>query len=106
MTFPTITQADDVGVQPSAPSFLDRVTFAGPAYVTNGVAGFKTALNAITKDSRTPLAVVMQDSAGAYTVGYDQTNDKLKFFSVQTHAEVANATDLSGTTFTVLVISK
>lgn len=107
MAFPTITIPDGVGAQPSAPTFVDRISFAGDAsYPTGGTAGFKAALQAITKDLRQPVAVVVQDSGGAYELGYDETNDKLKVFSIQTHAEVANTTNLSGTTFIAVVFSK
>ena len=107
MAIGAITLNDDVGVQPSAPTFTDRISFAGDnAYPTGGTAGFKALFQAVTKDQRSPIAVFAQDTGGAFIVGYDETNDKLKVFSVQNHAEVANNTDLSATTFVVVVISK
>lgn len=107
MALGAITLNDDVGVMPSAPTFTDRISFAGDnAYPTGGTPGFKALFQAKTKDQRQPIAVVAQDTNGLYSVGYDEVNDKLKVFSVQNHAEVANATDLSATTFVVVVTSK
>lgn len=102
----TITRADKTGQAASAPVFVDRISFAGDAaYPTGGTAGFKALLNAVTKDSRTPLAVIGQD-CGNNVVSYDETADKLKVRVGSTGAEVANAFDLSGQTFVVIVISQ
>jgi hypothetical protein len=94
----------DQGAQPSAPTFFDLLTFLGDGiYPTGGTPGFKATVQALFNDSRSPIAVITQD-AGAYRATYDQVNDKLKVFSAG--VEVTNATDLSGTTFHILVISQ
>lgn len=63
-----------VGAQPSAPTLTDRISFQGPAsYTTGGVVGFSAMLQALTRDSRQPLAVIAQDTAGAYTFAYNDT---------------------------------
>lgn len=106
MAIGVITIADEVGVQPSAPTFTDRINFAGDGnYPTGGTPGFKALFNAITKDRRTPLAVIEQD-VNAYSLRYDEANDKLLVIDLNTHAEVANGVNLSALTFRALVISK
>lgn len=107
----TITLIHAAGAMPSAPSFLDRISFLGDAaYPTGGTAGFKALFRAKAGDNRTPLAVIVED-CGGYTATYDVTNDKLKVWYGNTDAadgpniEVPNATDLSGVTFKLAVLS-
>ena len=101
-------------------SFL--IHFAGDgAYPTGGTASFKAFVQAIVKayndslgdaiirggDSVTPIFVVDQD-CGQYVPFYDLANDKLKVLDggSATRAEVSAATDLSGTTFKLVVVCK
>lgn len=111
MSLGTFTIGDEVGTQPSAPTFTDRVSFLGDnSYPTGGTATFSALFQAKTKDGRKPIAVIAQD-CGGYVVAYDETNDKLKVFRGahtvdNPMSEVPNATDLSGVTFNVIVISK
>lgn len=86
------------------PIFFDLVTFHGDsAYPTGGSAGFTALVRTLFGDQRTPLAVIKQDCGGFGPV-YDAVNDKLKVYAAN-NTEVANTTDLSATTFTVLIIS-
>lgn len=90
--------------QPPSPVFFNLVNFHGDnAYPTNGTPGFRALIQALFGDGRTVLAVVPQD-CGGYTAAYDSVADKLKVWAAN-NTEVANATDLSGVTFNLLVIS-
>ena len=92
------------------PIFFDRVHFAGDgSYPTNGTAGILAALQAKIGADKNIVAVLPQD-CGGYVAGYDHANDKLKVYR-QTAAtsaliEVPNTTDLSGTTFNLVIVSK
>lgn len=100
----------EVGHAASAPLFTEEFSFAGDgAYPTGGTAGFEASIRGITKDNREIVAVLTLD-CGGYTVSWDRANSKLKVYrtgAVNTpQEEVPNATNLSGTTFRVLVIAK
>lgn len=92
--------------------FVDVINFTGDtSYPTGGTLGFTALLQALTLDGRQPLAVIGQDCAG-YSVAYLPGTDALKVFesgdenaSPTAMAEVVNATNLSSTTFNVVVIS-
>jgi hypothetical protein len=109
MTIGAITRADVSGSEPSAPTFHDRISFAGDSsYPSGGTPTFSTLFHALTKDSRKILAVIGQD-CGGYVVTYDETADKLKVWTGAGSAplaEVASATNLSATTFVVVVVSQ
>lgn len=110
MAIGAMTQAAGVGGSPGAPTFHDVISFAGDgAYATGGTATFQTTFRTLTGDSREILAVVGQD-CGGYVPVYDKAADKLKVYEAAADGspldEAANAGDLSGTTFVVLVISK
>lgn len=98
-----------VGSQPSSPIFHDVLTFAGDAsYPTGGTLGFGAAIKAFYQDGRQVLAVIPQD-CGGYQPCYLPGTDALKVYESNSAGdpmeEVANATNLSGVTFNVLVIS-
>ena len=110
MALGTVTSNVKAGQKPSAPVFADLVSFLGDdSYPTGGTAGFEALIQALLKDSRDVIAVVMQD-CGGYVPVYDRANDKFKVYEEGADAgpadEVGNATDLSGVTFNVVVISK
>lgn len=86
--------------------FIDDVSVPGDgAYPTGGTAAFTTSLRAITKDQREVLSIVDQGANATYYPVYDKANDKLKIFVRATGVEVANAVDLSATTFKLCVMS-
>jgi hypothetical protein len=106
------TAPSEAGAQPSAPTFHDLVSLPGDsAYAgTGGTTGFLAAFQAATKSTRAILAILAQD-CGGYLVSYAPATDKLKVWETTTGAphvliEVAGTTDLSGTTFNILVISQ
>jgi hypothetical protein len=91
------------------PIFWDTVTLVGDsAYPTGGSAGLQTKLQTLRGDSRVIVAVHVLDGFGN-VLNYDAINDKLKVYiqdSGGALGEVANATDLSGTTFKLVIQSK
>lgn len=86
-------------------AMLERISFAGDnAYATGGTA-FAAAFSAAVKsDARDILSVLGRSSAG-HTVEFIPASGLLKVY-VAAGTEAANAADLSGATFRVLVISK
>jgi len=110
MALGTFTKAAGVGEGPSQPTFLDVISFLGDSsYPTGGTTGFEALVRALVGDSREILAVWPQD-CGGFTPTYVASTDAFKVFrtgAVNTAMEeVPNATDLSSTTFNVLVLSK
>lgn len=106
MALGTMTWNEHGGEAPSKPRFIDRLSFAGDsAYPTGGTAAFEDSYQAKIGQRRKVLSVKSED-CGAYGVVYDRANDKLKVIVLATGVEVANATDLSATTFVVVVESK
>jgi hypothetical protein len=88
------------------PLFHDRISFAGDgAYPTGGTAAFETTFRSKIGSSRTIVAII-PDDCGVYLPSYDIANKKLKVKGIADGAEVSNATDLSGTTFNLTVISE
>jgi hypothetical protein len=105
-----LTSIDQSGVQPSAPTFHDRLSFAGDgAYPTGGTVGLEAAIQKLRADGRALIAVIGQD-CGGYVVTYDEVNDKLKVWTTPAGGgvlvEVANAANLSAVTFNIVAISQ
>ena len=106
MSIGAITKPASVGAVPKSPTFTDLISFAGDdAYPTGGTVDFQDTFRAAVGDNREVMGVIAQD-CGANDVVYDKANDTLVVRVRATGAEVANATDLSGTTFNVLVLSR
>ena len=106
MAIGTITLGAIAAPGAEPPVYHELASFAGDAtYATGGTAGFQTTWRAKVKQAREVLAVISQGS-GVYFPEYDKVNDKLRVRKIVDGTEVGNATDLSGTTFNVLVISK
>ena len=110
MAIGAITAGDQDGAKPSAPLFVDVLSFNGDdAYPTGGTTGFQAAVQAIVGDQREILAVIGQD-CGGYDPVYIPATDALKVYESgadgSANDEVANAADLSGTTFNVVVLSR
>jgi len=101
-------------VNAHGPVKFNVVTFTGATYhkVTSptaddptGNTGFKAGLQDLTKDARSPIALVPAGGNGAHVLEYDPATDRLKVVVASTGAEVADGVDLSGTTFRVLAVS-
>jgi hypothetical protein len=107
MALGTLTVSASSGGAASTPVFRDHVSVPGDsAYPTNGTA-FLAAFQAATGVKSTRVIDVVHDVGGiaGYYPCYDKANGKLKIFVRTTGVEVANTTDLSGTTFKLLVES-
>lgn len=114
MAIGAITLAEKAGDH--GPVFHDVISFAGDgAYPTGGTAAFLAAFQAKVpgKGARDILAIVKAGPCGGYEPVWDNANAKLMVYFADANnaadapsVEVPNATDLSGVTFRVLVISK
>jgi hypothetical protein len=96
------------GKSASAPTFLDDLSFAGDSsYPTGGTVDFEAFVQGAAgiKEGRTIDAVIdIAGNATHYPV-YNKATNKLMMFVRATGLEVANATNMSGTTFRFLVVS-
>ena len=96
------------GKSASTPTFIDDISFAGDSsYPTGGTAAFEAYLQGTTgiKEGRTIDAVIDVTGNATHYPVYDKANNKLKMFVRTTGVEVANTTNMSGTTFRFVVIS-
>lgn len=113
MALGNMARLGQTGQAPQNAVFHDIVTLVGESsYAAGGSTGLQTKLRALTGAAgRTVKAVVALDGQG-YVLGWDVADSKLKVYYGNYDAadgaliEVPNATDLSGVTFTLLVISE
>ena len=92
---------------PGAPTFHDRMSFAGDgSYTTGGTLAFDALVTAALGRTATILDVISGDCGDHYLVYKPAGAGTLQVFLRSTGAELANAADLSGTTMNVSVISK
>jgi hypothetical protein len=96
----------------SADAFMDVVSFPGEASYPTGGSEIDVLFNALMNQGRDILAIVPQRGNG-YSLEYDEATSKLLMFHGDNNnaaagpaIEVPNATNLAGSTFKVLVISK
>lgn len=113
MALGTITIIEEVAAQ--GPVMLQRCTIVGDdSYPTGGTTGFEALYQAAVKAAgilsdgagRQIVHVANENKGDADELAYDHANDKLMAFVRSTAAEVANTTDMSGTTFNVLITSR
>lgn len=97
--------------------FFDHITLVGDgAYPTGGSTGLQTKLRALTGAAGRTIKTVLAVDCKGYVPGWDAVNSKLKFYrigaldgnaaSAGPLSEVADAFDLSGVTFELLIISE
>jgi len=108
MSLGTMTSNSESAGQ--GPVFYDDVSVVGDSsYPTGGSSGVAAALQALRGDSRAPISGECYASGG-FVAQYDAKNDKLVVYkeadTAGAMAEVSNATDLSGVTFKMTVVSK
>lgn len=101
--FAKVTGASAAAVGPVK---FDTIQFTGATYATGGTTGLKAGLDGLFGDGRSPIQVLQVGSGGDYSLIYLPDTDKLKVVVASTGAEVTNAANLTGVTFTVLCISK
>jgi hypothetical protein len=101
-TLAAVEHGDAVG-----PIKIDRITMVGDGdYATGGTSGLLAAFRTLKEQTVDILAVIDQSiAAGTYLV-YDHTNDKMVAFVRTTGVEVAAGVNLSGTTFSLVIVSK
>lgn len=110
MAIGTITAVVDVG-QKGGPIIADLISFLGDgAYAAGGTPGFEALVRAALGRGDVDVIAVVGQDCGGYVPVYDRANDKLKVYEQTDTAttpliETATA-NLSGTTFSVLVLSK
>lgn len=107
MALGTLTGVSAAAAQ--GPIFIDTVTLVGDsAYPTGGSTGLQAKLQTLRGDGRVIVFVNVADASGNVLV-YNSTNEKLIVYQQDAGgalAEPANATDLSGTTFKLVIVSK
>lgn len=107
MALGLLTKLLSLGQDASANTFVDLVSFVGPASYTSpgGDTGLEALLQVQTRDSRDVLAFIDQ-SLGTHYAAYDRANEKFKTYVRATGVETDNAVDLSGVTFKGLLVSR
>jgi hypothetical protein len=96
------------------PVRMDLLSFAADgAYPTGGSAGFQAAVRAALNKGNLEIVGVIPQDCGGYSVTYDKAADKLKVYTNDNDnvadgpgVQVANAANLGGVTFKVLVLTK
>ena len=113
MALGTITRGDKSGEKPGAPTFVDVLSFPGDdSYPTGGTLGFEASVRAALGQNVTVLGVIGAD-CGGFVVAYDPAADSLKVYQGDNDnasdgplVEVPNSTNLSVTTFNLMVLCK
>lgn len=106
-TLGAVTRDDDESIA-GGNLFVDNIGFDGDdSYPTNGTP-FDDFIKTQLGDARDVVAVISND-CGIWECQYIPGDDALgllKVFVMSTGVEVANAVDMSGTTFNLTIISK
>lgn len=107
MALGTLTVSGSSGGAPSAPIFRDHVSVPGDSSYPTGGSPLLAAFQAAAGVKSGRVIDVVHDVGGVagYYPVYDKANGKLLIFVRTTGVEVANAVNLSGTTFKLLVES-
>ena len=110
MALGTITLVEQVAAQ--GPIFYDRLTIVGDtSYTTGGTVAFTASLQAVAgMEGKEIVGLWVENGQGGTVFDndlfFDHTTDTLVATVLSTAAEVGNAVNLSGSTFSVLVASK
>ena len=101
------TLTSEVGRE-GGPVIAARISFLGDdSYPTGGSINFAAFVGAaLGVGSNLQILAVIPQNNSNNDLRYDATNDTLIALVASTGVEVANTTDLSGTTFEALVIAK
>lgn len=105
MALGTATAGAEAGKAPGAPTFLAFLSFPGDSsYPTGGTLAFQAYVRAaLGGRAVTVLGVIPQD-CGIYRPMYLPGTGALMVRTMADGTQVANATNLSATTFNVLVV--
>lgn len=110
MALGTITASNtQVPGQPGSPVYVVPLSFLGDdAYPTGGTTGFEALVNAAAGVSPKSLTIVgvFAGDCGGFLPVFEGGALKVYEGTAGANAEVANATDLSATTFNVVVVAK
>jgi hypothetical protein len=113
MAIGTLTITKNRAKSSSDHLLVDQVTLVGDSsYPTGGMTGVEAALSAKTGDTREILDVRSSGLNGGYSLVWDAVNKKLLALNSGGGAakdlptEIDNATNLSGVTFVLTIISK
>jgi hypothetical protein len=99
-------RVDAVG-QRGGPVIVELITVVGDdSYTTGGTLLFEAFVQAALGRGAVTLLGVVQQNIGDLRAMYDAAADSLIVDVMSTGVEVANAADLSSTTFELLVICK
>ena len=111
MAIGTLTLVNSFVVAPGQVVYLDEITLVGDgSYPTGGMTGIEAAFQTAVKSGRTVTDVRPIGTSGGYLMEWDKPNKKLKLYTSNgaapaAFAELANATNLSGTTFRLKIES-
>ncbi len=106
-TLGAVTRDDDESIA-GGNLFVDNLSFLGDDSYPTGGTPFDDFVKAQLGDGRDVIGIISND-CGIWEVQYIPGDDALgllKAFVMSTGVEVANAVDMSGTTFNLTVISK
>ncbi len=107
MALGTLTGVNAAAAQ--GPIFFDTVTLVGEAsYAAGGSTGLQAKLQTLRGDGRVIVFVYVADGSGN-VVSYNSTTEKLIVYQQDgggALAEPADATNLSSTTFKLVIVSK
>jgi hypothetical protein len=111
MAIGTLTVVNALVDSPGKLVFEEEITLVGDgSYPTGGMAGIEAAYQTAGKHGRAIIDIKPIGVSGGYLAEWDKPNKKLKLYTSNgaapaAFAELANATNLSGTTFRLLVRS-
>lgn len=111
MAIDTLVINREIGADTSPIRLFDITLTGDDAYPTGGTADIESVLRGLLEDARTRfgslsnlrlLSVDNTHAAATYALYFDRVNNKLLVRALADNAEVANATDLSASTFRLL----
>lgn len=106
MALGAMTAATPVG-QEGGPISIFKLSFAGDtSYPTGGSTGAQALIRTALGKGNIEVLGVLQQNLSDHVMRYDKAGDALIVQLMSTGAEVANTTNLSGTTFDLLVVAR
>ena len=106
MALGAIVKGVEVGRSGGPVVLINATIVCDDDYTTGGTVGFQAILRAALDVGDIEILAVVQQNIGDFRAMYDKANDKLIVDVMSAGVEVANAADISGTTFELLVVAK